>query len=477
MVIPVTGALILVIGVWFFVFSPRLLYAAMIVSVPFSATAVFNLSWGGEEKGVAAWLFFGALWVFREFISGVPPWHTQGWFSSRQARYGLLGFLAAVIVSLCVPAVLNGTAWVPDPRLVSSQAVPLRFGLYNVTQTAYLAFGVLLAILVAAENCRTSRLFYTVRLYLCSCTFAAAWGLFELWCDLTGHAYPAYVFNTNADVPAAGYRESLALGVGSLGRVSSVALEPSVLAEELLLALVVLLVSLRLKRPVLSRKWDYAALALIAATLVASTSTTAYAGVLIALLVAAVALSRAGKPSKGYFVLAGAAVGVGALVAVAVPVVREVSAAVVLNKFQAGSGLERLRSVELAAQDFLRYPVFGAGWHTVACWDLMFLLLANTGLVGFMAFASFLFPVFRDLWTSAAKGKASAIVLLPTVTLTILLSEVSGLTYSAGYVWLALGLGAGAVVASRSERALQADRKAKILFLRSAQTKAVGNPG
>ncbi len=455
MTVPITGALIVIAGLYFFLFAPNLLYPAMIISIPFSATAVVNVGWGGSDKGVAAWLFLGSLWVLRQIVSGLPPWRTPGWLASHRARFGLLAFLGAVVASLSVPLLLNGTAWVPDPLLVSNEMVPLRFGMYNLTQTAYLAFGVLLAVLVAAENCRSARLFYTLKLYVGSCAFAAAWGLFELWCDVSGHAYPAYIFNTNAGESARGFMEVLDLAEGALARISSVALEPSVLAQELLLAFVVLLVGLGLRRPLLGKKWDYAVLALIATTLLASTSSTAYTGIVAAMVVAAVALSRAGKPWKPYFVLAAAAVGAGALVTTMVPLAGRIVNMMVLNKFESGSGIERLTSVQLAAQDFMRYPLLGTGWHTVNSMDLVFLLLANTGLVGLIAFGSFLLPVLWGLWISAKEGKLAGVVLLSAVALMVLLAQAAGLTYSAGYIWLVFGLGAGAVIAARGEPAIE----------------------
>ena len=461
MTVPITGALILITGIWFFLFSPRLLYAAMIISIPFSATAVANLGSGDGEKGVAAWLFLGALWICREMISGLGPWHTPGWFATRRARYGLLAFLGAVIASLSIPLLLNGTAWVPDSFLQSNQTIPLRFGMYNVTQTAYLAFGVLLAIFTAAENCRSSRLFYTLKLYVGSCAFAAAWGLFELWCDVNGHEYPAYIFNTNAGGSALGYMEVLSLAEGTLTRISSVALEPSVLAQELLFTFVVLLVCIGLRRPLLGKKWDYAILVLTATALLASTSSTAYSGILAAMFVAAVALSRAGKPSKPYLIMAGTALAAGALLAATVPVAGQIVDMMLLSKFEGGSGLERLYSTGLAAQDFMRYPLLGAGWHNVNGSDLLFLILGNTGLVGIIAFSSFLLPVLRGLWRTAREGRPTGIVLLAGFALIVLLAEAAGLTYAAGYIWLVFGLGAGAVVAARGERAIEVGMRAR----------------
>jgi hypothetical protein len=451
MSVPTTGLLIALIGFWFFLFAPRFLYAAMIISVPFSATAVANLQWGGEEKSLAAWLFLGTLWVVRDAVSGSPLWRKRGWFSSRRTRLAWMAFLAAVVASLCVPLVLNGTAWVPNPDQVSNQTIPIRFGVYNLTQTAYLAFGVVLAILTATENCRSSRLFYTLRLYVGSCIFVGAWGLLQFWCNVTGRVYPAYLFNTSTEVSALGYKQTLALGLAEVNRVSSAALEPSILAEELLVALVVLLVSIRIGRPILSKKWDYLAVAVIGTTLLASTSTTAYAGILLALLIAAVTLARARKPAGLYVILVGVAAGLAALVAAMVPLAGQLASMMLANKSETYSGLGRLISISLAARDFLRYPIFGVGWHAVDCWDLVFLILANTGLLGLITFGSFLFPVLRGLWAGAKRGGWAAVVFLPMVTLMVILAEGAGLSYAAGYVWLVFGLGAGALAATQSE--------------------------
>lgn len=423
----------------------------MIVSMPFSATAVANLYSGGEGKGIAAWLFLGTLWVIREAISGSPVWRRRGWRLTYRARWALLAFLGAVAVSLCVPLVLNGTAWLPDPDPLGVQTVAIQFSFYNVTQTGYLAFGVLLAILTAAENYRTSRIFHTLRLYTGSCVLLSVWGLFQLWCNITGHEYPAYIFNTSASTSALGYKEALTLSVGAFSRISSAALEPSILAEELLVALVVLLVSMRVGRSIFSRVWDCVAVVVIGATLVACTSTTAYVGFLVALFFAAFTLSRARRPARIYYVLAGLASGLAVLVVTIIPLLGQLASVVLTEKLQTGSGLDRLYSVNLAAQDFLRYPILGAGWHTVTCWDMVFLILANTGVVGITTFGWFLLPLLRGLWADVRKQTWGAVVLLPTMALALVLAEAAGLSYATGYIWLVLGLGAGALVASRNE--------------------------
>lgn len=452
----------MVAAIWFFLFKPRMLYAATILAIPFTATAVVNFGWANAvsegDRSIAAWRFFCTLWICREAISGVPPWHRAGWFSTRRARYGLFAFLAAALVSLCVPLVLEGTTLILQPKPVAQGAemIPLRLSSFDVTQTAYLTFGILFAVFVAAENSNSGKLFRTLKLYVGSCTFAAAWGLFELWCEITGHPYPAAVFNTGTNISATGYKDTVLVGnMNELGRISSVAQEPSVLASTLLFALVALVVCLGLRRPILQGKWDFFALFLIATTLLASTSSTAYLGISIVLPVAAVALSRAGQPIKRYLMLTGVLLATGVLVAQAVPLFRSVLSTLVLHKYQTASGAGRLDSVVLAAGDFLRYPLLGLGWHNVDSADLLFLVLANTGLVGLIAFASFVFPVLRGLWALAKKRKPAAVVLLAAFVLTVILSEATGPAFVAGIVWLVFGLGAGALTAARTEAALE----------------------
>lgn len=449
---PATGALILLIGIAIFLFSPHSLYAATIILIPFSATAVVNVHWGGEDKGVAAWLFLAFLCFSRKVLSNSPPWRGAGWALSRPARNGLFVFFAAVLVSLCVPLVLNGTSFLPDPNPISNQTVPLRFSLYNVTQTAYLGLGVLLTVFVASETCNKSELFRTLKLYVASCSFVAAWGIFQLWCNVSGHDYPAWLFNTSADASALGYLEMLPVGTGSWSRVSSVALEPSVLAEELLLAFVILLVSLSLGHTVLSKKWDSASMALIGCALVVCTSSTAYVGVLVALFIAGIALSRADMSPRICYGLGIAGMGIAIVMITAIPMVRQLASVSLFDKFDTGSGIGRVYAVDLAARDFLRFPIFGAGWHAVDSWDLVFLILANTGIVGFIAFVKFIIPIVRELWRCVGKRKPTALIVFPAVIVVLVLAEIAGLTYSAGYVWLAFGLGIGAlIVAAREE--------------------------
>jgi hypothetical protein len=461
MSIPITGLLVLLFAVFCFFFRPRWLYPALILSIPFSALAVVNFGWSAEtvgatEKSLMAWQLFAVLWVLRETLLGVPFWHRPGWFLTRRTRLALLAFLAAIVASWSVPMILNGTSWVTSWKTAplgggsSSEAVALRFTSYNLTQSAYIVFGVLLIIFIAAENCRSARLLYTLRLYLKSCMFAAAWGLFQLWCVATGTAYPSQVFNTSRSLTGVlGDKQHLLAGGLFLSRVSSVALEPSMFAEELLFAFVIVLTCLGFGRRILSRRWDLVAAALLGAGLAVSTSTTAYMGMLAALIFAGVALARAKSPHWARYPAAALSVVLVAILLTQIPLIHDLAEAAFVTKFQAGiggTGSERLRADLLAADVFMQHPILGAGWHEVDCYDVFFLLLANVGIVGLAAFAGFLFPVLQKLWGLTKLRYFPAMLLLPGVGLSLFLAEGGGFALIP-VNWLALGLAAAAAAA------------------------------
>lgn len=460
---PVTGLIILVAAIWFFFFKSRLLYAAMIVSIPFSATAVVNFPWGGGmyggTKSIMAWQLLAVFWFLRETTSSLPHWRRRGWFLTRNPRTWLLAFTAALIASLSVPLIFNGTAWIsswvvsPDYR--GDTVLPLRFTAFNVTQSLYIVFGVLLTVFVAAENWHPKRLFYTLRLYVSSCVFAAAWGLYNFWCNVSGHAYASQVFNTSKNFAATGYTETITTGSLLVGRISSVALEPSDLAEELLFSFVVLLVCLELGRPILRRGWNWLGLALLTIILLVSTSSTAYFGILGAVILTVVVLVR--SRNKRWKPLLGVAIvilTVITLLVIVVPSVNQVAQFSIASKYVTGSGYTRMESVQIAAKSFLRFPILGAGWPDVQVWDVAFLLLANTGLIGFFAFASFLLSIFCRLWKLAKRQYPLAVVIFPAILLAMVLEEGKGLTYGPGYIWLYLGLSVGAAAAAKLDHLL-----------------------
>lgn len=465
---PVTGLIILTVAVWFFFFKPRMLYAATIASFPFTATAVVNFAVTGgssleigrsPEKTITALELFSMLWVLREVVSRTPPWHKQGWFLTRRARFWLLAFLGAFALSFCVPLIVTGTAWsisfvaVGGTYFVAS--VPLRFSWYYVTQFAYILFAVALTLLIAAENWHPEKLLYTMKVYVYACLSVAGWGLFEFWCIITDHIYPAYIFNTGKNISATGYLQTISAAGYTWRRVASVAAEPSSLAHGLVAALIVLLVCMAFRQPILRRGWNWIAIALVTAALTVSASTTAYVGMFAASILVSITLLHARKRQWKYY--AGAAIAAGAaggFLVNRVPLLNTLASFLLLHKFSGmNSGATRLDTVKTAAQAFLHYPVSGVGSPVVHSADLVFFILADTGIVGLAAFAFFLLPVLRSLWQSSSRGSFSALLILPLVLWGLVFGEGGGISWVLSTFWLVLGIAAGAAAAAKIELA------------------------
>lgn len=442
MTFPASGILLLCLGCYFFLFARRFLYLATVFLIPFSATAVVNVGWGDGKKGIAAWIFMGSLWMVRTAISDRPFWRRAGWTLTRKARLELTVLLACGFVSLLVPALLNGTAWVADFRLYSSMTFPLALTSERVTQTGYFAFGIVFTIFVAVENCSSQKLLQSVKTYVASAIFASAWAFVQLWCILTGHTYPAFLFNNSEATSAQFYTEVFSeLG---LHRVSSVGVEPSVFAFSILLAFSIVLAAVCLRSPLFGRKWDIAALLLITGGLLISTATTAYLGLVVASLLILLMLARAAVIRWRNVVFGALSLSLAVAAILTLPIVSQLADLTILYKAEGYSALERMNSVALAARSFLHFPVFGVSWNAAPSFDLVIEVLASLGIVGFVAFCVFAADQMMRLWRASEEKHRWAMILFPTVCLTLILSETTGFPYALGHAWFVFGLGVSA---------------------------------
>lgn len=442
---PITGVLLIFLCLFFFFFRPRKLYLATVFLLPFSAMAVVNFGWGGSggQKGIAAWIFVATLWMVRTAISPKPFWRRAGWHLTRRSRTLLLLLLACGLISLLVPLILNGTAWVEYYELYSNEMIPLRLDSYRITQTGYLAFGIIFTILVAVENCDPRRLLQSVRAYIASSIFVSLWAFVQLGCLLTSREYPAYLFNNSMGTSAQFYAEQLK--ELNLNRISSVATEPSKLGFSMLIAFILLVVAIGLRRPILSRRWDVATLFLVLAALMISTSTTAYIGLVIASCLAVAVLARASAVRWLYVVLAGGVAAAGIAIAMSFPLVRSLFDLVIIAKGEGGGSVQaRLHAVALGVRYFARYPLLGISWNAANSSDLIFQMLSSLGIVGFTVFAVFVIGEFRSLWNGPKRGSQWSISMLAAVCLVLLLSQATGFPFSLGFAWFVFGLGIAA---------------------------------
>jgi hypothetical protein len=91
------------LGIIFFFFAYRWLYAIMVFFIPFSATAVINIGHAGQTSGLPVWMFFGTLWLVSVAVRLLISHRIKVGGISRSTTILLLIFVGIVIISLIVP--------------------------------------------------------------------------------------------------------------------------------------------------------------------------------------------------------------------------------------------------------------------------------------------------------------------------------------------------------------------------------------
>jgi hypothetical protein len=449
------GWILLPLGAALFLVAPGALYQLTIFFLPFSATAIANIGSSDSASGVQASMFFGALWMLKEMPALVSLRSVEKDRLRTPVRQLVL-FVYIVAISLIMPMWINGHLVIESPEFATSGSEPLQFTSRHLTQTFYLVYGVVFAVMVAIKNYDSRQLVRSLRTFLISAIFVSCWGFFQLSCWILNVDYPAYIFNTSASDSAMGFSQEIReMG---LKRISSVATEPSMFAQVMLVAMAIALFALISARPLISKTWDRIALAVIFGALLISTSTMAYAGlaVVFGLYLCALAYLQVLRPryAVAFFAFWGLSL-YGYFLYVPA---QQVFESMVMGKGESYSALARVNSILLARDYFLRYPLLGVGWGSVTSHDLVFKLLSNTGVIGLFVFLLFIMTALRRLYRAARNPgmrltRVWPLCMLAAMVMVIFTNLVGGFAFTYGHLWFVFGL-AMAVTAYRPWPAL-----------------------
>jgi hypothetical protein len=438
------GYLLLPVGLAALLTSERWLYRLFVFWTLFSATSALNVGASDNGSGLQVWIFFGALWILRLGLARAPLFSIDN--RLKRMSYWLMAFLAVAALSLVMPLLINGRLQIASPILGENTETPLFLSGHNITQLLYLVLGGIIAICVAHANLDDERREETERVILYSGLFVACWGIFQFFCNVTGFPYPDFLLNNSASGSAKGFMETLDSGVS---RISSAAVEPSVLAQALLTLLPLTLPAWRKRGFVFSRRRDRLVAVLFIIVLFLSTSSTAYIGLVILALTYVIYSVRTGSLSKTKASFVFALVGFLATAAVAVafifvPFVSQLINTVLLSKVSSGSGIERAMTISLAFGYFQRYPIFGIGWGSATSHDLIVKLLSNVGIVGTAVFFCTVFSIVRSNWKKISSGNSplelSREAWLMSLVAFVLTSVLIEFPLVFGNFWLIMGM-------------------------------------
>lgn len=447
MSLTVLGGILIPLAVVTSLVAPRWLYILMIFFVPFSATVVANFGSGSSFSGLQVYMLMGAVWISRKGFNALAAGHVR--LPREQARPFLLFavFLAVAVSSLIMPVVIDGGLLVLKGELGQRRVVPLTFSMKHVTQTVYLLYGCLFALLVAAYNRRPERFGLSIKVYVLSGIFVSLWGWLQFLSYELGFPYPSVIFNNSLSIYAEGYLQTFVSSGDVLKRVSSVAVEPSIFAQYVLTVVPFALFSVLFRRPIISPAVDRLALVVMLSILLLSTSATAYLGLVFMAAATLVSLFFF-RALRLRFLVAGLAVISLALVAyLTIGPIRDLIERTIFEKAESYSGLSRLSAFERGWEHFLDYPVLGIGWGSVTTHDTVIFLLANTGIAGLVSFAALMLLVLARVVNIGGRNGAfdrntvfwagSLTVSLVTLLFT---SVISGFPFVFGHFWFILGM-------------------------------------
>lgn len=420
-------------------FNSRLLYVLTIFFLPFSATAVINIGLEGEGSAIQPYMFFGVLWLTLYFMKTGSSGKINRIEFKPILFLSLFAFIA--LISLFMPLYIHGT----ESGNVSGklgEVMPINFSSKNITQYFYLLFGIVFSIALYFYNKDQDNYKRTLKVYGNSVIFVMVWGVLELTCSYLGISYPAVIFNNSYSSSAGGFQAILD-GESGLKRISSVAVESSILVQSVAIFLPFLIMGQFDKIYYYSKRYDRIYIVLLVLFILRSTSTSGIISLLfLSMFFVLMYFRTLTYRKKLNFVV---------MLAIVVPlagltiftVFNDFIQKTLLSKGESYSALERSSAIIGAWDNFLHYPLLGTGWGSVTSFDLFIRILSNSGVIGATFFILFLFHVIYnyknsnvtlDQFGSYKKGTIISFILL------IFMNAINGFSFTYGYFWLIIGI-------------------------------------
>ena len=347
-----SGAAIILFALFSCVLFPRLLMQAIVFFSFFSGTAVLNFSNYGMAPAVVLMLAY----LFWKAASGDairPVGVSRDHFV---VVLLIITFAAFSILSLLLNQALHDVLFI------------------QLTQTAYVLFGALITLVLSVDFAQRDRLEDAIVAMRAAAVFIALWGVVQACCYYANIPYPDLFNNSNSHFADMFDQH----GEGYI-RISSVAIEPSVLAVSLMIfasfGATLLIADARFR----TRYW-LISVGLALVVVASATSTTGYFGILILIV-----LLGLRQPRLVFVVCAAATFATGVIVML-LPSFGELIYGVTFGKTSSSSYSDRSSAVLDGLQSFLQQPLLGWGWGGSFSYSIATQLLACTGVVGTICF-------------------------------------------------------------------------------------------
>ena len=441
------GVIIILLGLIAFVYSTKWLFVLAVFFIPFSGTAVINLGSAVAGSSIQPYMFLGSLciakggvlWlVNRNNIIKATVDRYQFW---AKVFFAAFAFIAGC--SLIMPVIINGST-LGNVYGNYMEFEPIIYHSRNLTQFLYFLLGTCFAYFVGFYASKDDMINLAIKTFSYSIIFIMLWGLLEFICQRTGISYPVSVFNNGANETLA--KETKFLDEeGGISRLTSVCAEPSILAQQLVVFLPFVLVSIEKKCYIFSPIKDYLLAATVIVFIFLTTSSSGM--VCVALLLFVFVLSKRDNfTTKGILRLALQFIAILLSLPIIYLIIPDVIDSALLNKSDSWSALERLDTIVNGWRNFTEYPILGVGWGAITVNDFMVRILSNTGIIGFLFLLLTLYNIVMQntVLTKKVRAIAQNVYLNRACILAFFIllfnCEIAGFSFYFGIFWLILGL-------------------------------------
>ena len=387
------GIILFPLGVLIALLFPKRLDAIAIFSIPFTATSLLNTASGVPITPI---IFFGFLFIVSQSNEIIKNWHHIFDIRNDWSLVLLILFLFIVVISMIMPVIIDGDLLVNSNQLNNTYYYPVSLNINNIKNPFPVVFFIILSVCLVISIKTPQKIKYMLKIYIISGLFVSLWGVYQfISTNIFGIEYPFYIFNNAILDTMQGYRQTFDFNGIELYRVSSVLHEVSFFSKFILSIIPLLVVSIILNQPFFNIQIDNIIIFVLMVSLMITTSSSAYFGLVIMLGVI-LAMSRSfNKSRKRLTTLLLVTSAIALLIYFCSSTAQDMIDYMIISKLDSGSALERTLSVENSWEYFLEYPVLGVGWDIVTCHDLVVKILVSTGFVGLSVFSALIIYVIR----------------------------------------------------------------------------------
>ena len=391
-------------------------FYVFIFSIPFNATVLFEIKTSENYLSVSPSLFLAII-----ILTRILTLKKIG-FSKNSVIFPML-FLISILASGLYNIVFPIEIEKFNGLKQEFENITSNPNLTSLTQFFYLAFWIMFVFFINRNIFVDMNRVVVSSLYAAS--FVGTWGIYQFLAGYYSFQYPYWIFNNSQSSYLTGYLQRI--GESNLPRVTSVSAEPSILSAYLLVSIIIAIMA-NIKHSKISTIVQYYCITSSILSLLLSTSTTAYIGLVAVIFTISIYYIFISKTLFNKIIYIFIFLSSLIMVGYTYPAIEKYISGFTTDKAQSFSFVNRAKTIASAYKNYQDSPIFGVGIGSVTSYSIVLWLLASFGIIGSFTFifylGSFIFKKNQQLFIT------SAIIII------VIVDVISGFSYNYAVFWL-----------------------------------------